>query len=579
MSLYDELKRRNVIRVAIGYLAAAWLLIQIVETLSPTFGVPDEVLRGLTIVLAVGLLPAVVLTWVFEWTPEGLVKDRGDVDATPATQNRRFDRIVMSLLAVAVAYLLIDKFILPPPEPGQKDASIAVLVFDDLSPERDHEYFAMGITEELLNLLARYSEMRVISKESITTISKLDMTMPEIAELLGVTYLLEGSIRKAGDKVRITAQLIDGPNDEHVWSETYDREFRVEDVFKIQDEIASQVVGVVQMTLLEHDVPQVDPAVYEIELQVRYLLDLYDPAKADDIWGLIEQGLELAPDNPALLWQKYRAITHRGFQGLLDRKEVQRQQAELIDRLREVDTGEKNWLVYDISNETNLRRKADMIAEYYATAPNDAGTLELTLRFLQQVGQFESAFAVGERLVDIDPLCGRCYFRLGNAYLRGGDFETALARLEKARVLGTGNLNTHYSSGLAHLFLGRPDLALLELEQTPAYVSDREFALVMVHHDLGNHEAFDALFAANYASFNWYTQASVQAWTENADAAFELLEAGLVEDPDAFIYLFSDASYMRIMDDPRWHDLMRRAGTSPDDIAALKVDIKLPAAD
>ena len=228
MSLLSELKRRNVIRVALGYLAAAWLLIQIVETLFPVFGLSDVAIRTVVIVLAAGFIPALIGTWVFEWTPSGIVRDDGERDTDDATRQRRFDRAVMAVLALAVAYFTVDKFVLDPARDLEREAevarqattealidsfgekSIVVLPFVNMSDDQDTEYFSDGITEEMLNLLAKIPELRVISRSTSFVFKGQSVSATDVAKQLGVTYVLEGSVRRAGPLVRITAQLIDG---------------------------------------------------------------------------------------------------------------------------------------------------------------------------------------------------------------------------------------------------------------------------------------------------------------------------------------------------------------------------------
>ena len=228
MSLLAELKRRNVLRVLIAYLAGAWLLIQIADVLWPIYGLPDSGLQLLTNIIAIGLIPAVILAWVFEWTPEGLKRD-ADVSAgesiAPQT-GKTLNRIVMVVLALAMGFFAFDKFVLDPArdvvreeaaeQRGRIDAliesygdkSIAVLPFTNMSIDPEQDFFSDGVSEEILNLLAKIKDLRVISRSSAFEY-RGDVHIPTVAEALNVAYVLEGSVRKAGDSVRITAQLID----------------------------------------------------------------------------------------------------------------------------------------------------------------------------------------------------------------------------------------------------------------------------------------------------------------------------------------------------------------------------------
>jgi TolB-like protein len=249
MSLYAELKRRNVFRVTFAYLAAAWLLTEVAGTLFPGFGIPDWAFRFVVIVLAIGFVPTLIFSWAYEITPEGLKREKDVVRDESITHltAKRLDGITIGIIVVALAFILADRFWLSPrlaeqsgaPEavvadPGQLVApvpaesqyppnSIAVLPFVNMSDDPANEYFSDGISEELLNLLAKIPELRVSSRSSAFYFKGEKVDIPTVAEKLNVAHILEGSVRKAGNQVRITAQLIETRSDTHLWSETYDR--------------------------------------------------------------------------------------------------------------------------------------------------------------------------------------------------------------------------------------------------------------------------------------------------------------------------------------------------------------------
>ncbi|MEO6155164.1 MAG: hypothetical protein ABIP16_05495, partial [Thermomonas sp.] len=266
MSLLAELKRRNVIRAAGLYLVGAWLLVQVAGTVLPWFDVPQANLRGLVLVLAVAFLPAMIISWVFELTPSGLRRDE-DVPAqdSMAPQNaKRMDRLILIVAIIGIGYFAFDKFVLAPgrdavlvtqtaahvtakinTEKSKLDPrSIAVLPFINMSQDKDNEYFSDGISEELLNVLVRVQGFNVASRTSSFAFKGRELGTTEIAKALKVKYILEGSVRKQGDQVRITAQLIDAASDRHLMSQTYDR--KLADIFKIQDEIANAIVTAVR---------------------------------------------------------------------------------------------------------------------------------------------------------------------------------------------------------------------------------------------------------------------------------------------------------------------------------------------
>jgi len=322
MSLYNELKRRNVFRVAIAYLAGAWLLTEVAGTLFPVFGIPDWGIRFMVIVFALGFVPALIISWAYELTPEGLKREQDvvrDASITHLTA-KRLDGITIGLIVVALAFLLVDRFWLGPrhveqmaapvevvtdsvqisepelTEPLYPPNSIAVLPFVNMSDDAANEYFSDGISEELLNLLAKIPELRVIARTSSFAYKGKDVKIPDIARELNVAHLLEGSVRKAGKQVRITTQLIRASDSTHLWSETYDR--TLDDIFTIQDEIARAVVKQLKIRLLG-DVPkleQTSPEAYARYLQAREVGYQYNRTGLEQSNDLYRQSLAIDPD-------------------------------------------------------------------------------------------------------------------------------------------------------------------------------------------------------------------------------------------------------------------------------------------
>jgi len=245
MGLVSELRRRNVFRMAVLYAVAAWLIIQAAEVLTSVIGLPAWAGRTAFILLAVGFPIALIFSWFYVLTPEGisLEKDVDPAESITHVTGRRLDFIVISLLCAAVILFAYDKWWTS----GPPEHSIAVLPFKNMSADPDQEYFSDGISEGLITLLAQFPELRVISRTAAFSFKEQNLEIPEIAQRLNVTHILEGSVRKSGNTVRVTAQLVDVRTDSHLWSETYDRELK--DIFAIQTEISGQIVRALEVAL------------------------------------------------------------------------------------------------------------------------------------------------------------------------------------------------------------------------------------------------------------------------------------------------------------------------------------------
>jgi TolB-like protein len=328
MGFIAELRRRNVIRMAGLYLVGAWLLVQIAETLLPIFKTPDWVLQALVVLLALGLVPALVVSWLFELTPDGL-KREGEVAAeqsiAPRTA-RRMDQLTLAGVLLLLAVIAADRYwprdpavatapgaaITSEGSPGAEaprntapatevnPGSIAVLPFVNMSADKDNEYFSDGISEELLNVLVKVDGLSVASRTSSFAYKGRDQSASSIGAELNVAHVLEGSVRKSGNRVRITAQLIDTGSDRHLWSETYDRELT--DIFAIQDEIAKAIVVALDetlgaripetATLVQADTTNLDA--YQLYLKARELF--LARRQLDESVRLFEQVVTLDPD-------------------------------------------------------------------------------------------------------------------------------------------------------------------------------------------------------------------------------------------------------------------------------------------
>lgn len=231
------------------YLAAAWLLLQVVATIAPILDLPDSLQRIVLVLIAIGFPAALILAWVLELTPSGLKRDRGA--EMPARSNRHtLDNVIIITLAAAVVYFVADKFIFSDGPTGRSiGRSVAVLPFTNMTQDKSNEPFLLGIHDDLLTHLSRIKSVRTISRTSMLQYRGTTKTIPQIADELDVATILEGSVQRSGDRIRINVQLIDAELDEHIWAETYDRELTAANVFEIQSEIATAIAGELRAAL------------------------------------------------------------------------------------------------------------------------------------------------------------------------------------------------------------------------------------------------------------------------------------------------------------------------------------------
>src|SRR5438128_9717131 len=239
---FGELKRRNVYKVAIAYAVVAWLLIQIATQVFPFFEIPNWVVRLVVLLLVIGFPVALILAWAFEITPEG-IKRAEDVDLNQSITRRtgrKLDFLIIAVLLLVIAVFAYQRF-----GPGQKVAvatsekSIAVLPFENRSEDKANAYFADGIQDEILTRLAKIADLKVISRTSTQHYKSAPENLPEIARQLGVAHIVEGSVQKSGESVRVNVQLIKAANDSHLWADTFDR--KLTDIFSVESEVAKAI--------------------------------------------------------------------------------------------------------------------------------------------------------------------------------------------------------------------------------------------------------------------------------------------------------------------------------------------------
>ncbi len=445
MSLYQELKRRNVIRVAVAYVVTAWLLMQVADLVLDNIGAPAWVMQSILLLLAIGFPLAIVFAWAFEITPEGLKLER-DVSRTesitPAT-GRKLDFTIIGLLAVVAVYFIWEARFQDATNAAETNAaasasdttapattdvadtntptspSVAVLPFVNLSSDPEQEYFSEGISEELLNVLAQFPDLQVAARTSSFQFKGDNRNISEIAQLLKVNHVVEGSVRKAGNRLRITAQLIEAENGYHLWSETYDRELK--DVFAIQDEISGAIGEALKAKLklgaftADVDTPRVaeasNTAAYEAYLHGRYLINQRGNKAITEAVHQLEKSVRLDPEYAPSRAQLAIAFTmlhnNPATYGDLSTEEVNTRAKPHLEKAFELtDSLAEAWgarcMLAQVNDENEkaieYARRALELNPAYIDAMNWMNTSALV------IGKYELAYEYIQRIQEVDPL-------------------------------------------------------------------------------------------------------------------------------------------------------------------------------
>jgi TolB-like protein/Tfp pilus assembly protein PilF len=481
-NFFTELKRRNVIRFAGLYLVGSWLLVQVASTVLPMFGAPEWLPRSIVILLAIGFFPALIFSWVFELTPEGLKRDeevRPEESIAPQT-GRRMNRMIIAVLVLALGYFVFDKFVLAPrreaapvasavpnePKSVINAKSIAVLPFENLSSDKENAFFTDGVQDEILSDLAKIADLKVISRTSVMQYkSGLARNLREIGQQLGVAHVVEGSVQRAANKVRVIAQLIDARNDAHLWAQTYDRDLA--DVFAIQSEIAKAIADQLQAKLSPNEKkaieqpPTTDLAAFDLysraktlvlttrfsatnEPDLRKAIELLDEAVKRDP-SFFDAYCQLADANESL----YAVL---GSDHTPARLALAEAAVQAATRLRpdaaETHLARAQYLYY------GLRDYAGALAELEIARralPNDPRLFELTGFILRRRGQQEEGLRNLQRAVELDP---RNFFTLQQialSYQFLGRYAESIAAFDRASAIVPDNVETRANRGLWYL--------------------------------------------------------------------------------------------------------------------------------
>ena len=520
----------------------------------------------------------------------------------PDKPRRKFAPLLIAIVAaVAAGYFVLEKFVLSkgPPAGSQPAAavgqaaapgtgaapekSIAVLPFADMSQGKDQEYLSDGIAEELLNLLSKVPQLRVIARASSFSFKNKDIGVAEFARRLNVSNVLEGSVRKSGNKVRITVQLTRAADSSNLWSEDYDR--TLDDIFKVQDEIAAAVVSKLKITLLgaAPTSKAIDPRAFQLFLQAKYLVDLRTPESRAQALELLKQALAIQSDD-APAWD----LLARVYSNQALYKE--RPTADGFRLAREAAT---KALASDPAYAPAHARLGRIAAEFdgnlAAAAQHFQRALELdpgnltvlanTEVFILNLGRMNEAIALDQYMAGHDPANPANFGALGDDYRFAGRWNESITAYRTALSLSPKYKFAHLNIGTV-LLVGKGDAAgaLKEMQAEPDEVA-RTQGLALAYHALGRKTEADAALAlliAKHEKQVSYNIAAVYAYRGAANRAFEWLDKAVGYQDTGLAAVFHEPLFGKIHDDARWLPFLRKLGKAPDQLAAIKFKMTLP---
>jgi len=566
---WARLTRRKVVQWGVAYAAGAWGLLQGVAYLRDTFGWPYQVQQFATLILVIAVPIVLVLAWYHG--------DRGQQRVTRA----EFALVTALLVLGGALFWWLGRMLEVPASRGvaessmatpapevvaTNDKSIAVLPFVNMSSDPEQEYFSDGIAEQVLDQLSRIPKLRVIARTSSFAFKGKDTDVAAIAQKLKVSHVLEGSVRKSGNRVRITTQLIRTADSSHLWSETYDRELT--DIFAIQDEIAVAVVQQLRATLLggEQQVRglSIKPEAYNLYLQGRYFANRRTKADFEKAIGYYQQAVALEPGYAPAWVGLAVAFSAQADNGYVATQTGYAQSRAANARARELDAGlaeahvAQAWIhtVYDwdwAAADAELKRALKL-------APGNSAVLRHSGRLAWTLGRWDEAIELFQQATAHDPLSARTYTNLGFACYYSGRLPEAEAAFRHALELVPGFASGQYALGVSLLAQGRPEEALKAIEQE-SDATWRRSGLPLVYHALGRKSESDAALAelkARHGGEMAYQIAQVHAYRGEPDQAFSWLERAYAQRDGGLSDMKGDPLLSNLWADPRYTALLRK---------------------
>src|SRR5438874_1019153 len=570
---FAELRRRNVYKVAVAYAVISWLLIQAASILLPTFEAPSWVMKALVVFLAIGFVIAVFISWAFEMTPEGMKRtaDISPDQVIPYWSKRKFATLIIGVAVIAAGLLAFQLLRAPRSTITSKsdNKSIAVLPLLNESGDPKDEYFSDGLSEELIAALAQIRELKVIGRSSSFRFKDRKEESKTIGEKLGVATLLEGTVRKQGDRVRIVAELINAADGIELWTRTFDRELK--DIFAVQEEIARAVAESLKVTLLgTQDRPAQRGAPSNVEAHNAYLQghfhfqrrNLEDYRKAV---GYFDQAIQLDPDYALACAERSEAWTFIGdLTGQREpawskaRSDAERAVA-IAPALAEARAA-LGWVRFFVDWKfteglSELKRAKEF-------SPSNPTANDLLARVILYLGRLDEAERQARHAVELDPLSVIAQGNLARVLLFAGKLDEADAAARKAAELQPTSASSHRWQVVAAVLRGDRATALREaqLEPDEGY---RRFELALAQQIQGDRQAADAALVdliANGRDQLAYQIAEVYGVRGEKDKAFEWLQIAFDEHDTGTLTLLVDPLLRGLRDDSRYKNLLAKLG-------------------
>ena len=454
---------------------------------------------------------------------------------------------------------------------GVETPSIAVLPFANMSADPENEYFSDGLSEELLNVLAKIPDLKVTGRTSSFAFKGKQEDLRDIGQKLGVRTLLEGSVRKAGNRVRVTAQLIKVSDGFHLWSETYDRV--LDDIFAVQDDIARSVSTALHVTLLGKPTAKAKPdaETYELVLRGNYFLERNDKESVERAVALYRQAIDRNPNDAGAWAGLAKGHLYQAFFGHADFDESRGKTREAVERAIAID--EDSWQAHHVKglllSSIDYRWKEGFaeIRRALELAPGASGPLAALAVYTGAFGDVDEALRLARRAYELNPLDPSVLVQRARVELWANHLDTACEIFQRVLELGPGHVSTHSSLGMLYMRLGMHSKAIEEAlkEETAGY---REFALAVIYHALGKHAESDAAMERLHREDEAfaYQFASAHGWRGENDEAFSWLERSYELHDSGLILVKMSWMFVPLHSDPRWLPFLEKigmAGTSP----------------